>query len=212
MAWHDENVKQSKGAVVAEIAVDVVKVGLAAVPLVGGSVVEVLEILDARRLRRVELLRAELVDRLSDRLDEVEKAMRDDRIVDLIDDAVEKAARTRSDAQIRLLADVVALAVLGRTRLDSPEPSHVLLATIASLRPAHIEILIQLGTRRNINGQTIAPVPSTGPSKCPRDISMRLPHLASVLTPLLQDLRNGGLAEPDPSLVSRALGGVLAHH
>jgi hypothetical protein len=182
------------GSEIARAGFDLAKIASAAIPFIGGSIVETVEIIQGRRERRVFLMYRALVDELGDRVSVLEDAKSDSRVAQLIEDAVEAAIDARGDAQVRALGRILAQALQGAEQLDVVEPADVLFAAISSLRGAHVEILKVLATVRNVNGLLLE-FPGTQVTT-QRVISMELPHIATVLTPLLQDLENRSLAEP----------------
>jgi hypothetical protein len=175
-------------------ALDIMKVGAGFVPFAGPGLAGLVEVVEDRRKRRIFLLLQGIVEELGERIEVLETANDDDRIADIVDDAVEKAARTRSDSQIRLLSKVAAKAFLGAVSDDYAIYTHALMASISTLRPEHVEILLEIGTRRNVHGDVTMPIPSVG-TTTPRSLSMRRPHLASLMPPLLKDLESGGLIQ-----------------
>jgi hypothetical protein len=187
----------STGVVVAGIGLDVAKIGAAAIPFVGGSIVEVVEVLQARREHRVTRLRDEIVRQLGDRVSKLEESLTDGPFVDLLDDAIEKAARTRSDEHISLLAGVIANAAVGHDH-DQIERDHILLGTIASLQPAHVALLTSLGSIETLSGDLVGEWPVVGHAHNKRALAVRHPNLADILDPLLADLLAGGLIAVPP--------------
>lgn len=189
----------------ARVAVDVGKVGGAAIPIVGGSIVAVIDVLDDRRLRRVEHFRDELLGQLGDRVSDVEYRLAEEPFADLVDDAVERSARTRNAKHIELMARVVAEALREGASPEQLEHHHILLRLVAELLPAHLQLLVEIGTLRNISGQVMRPEPVIGCGRTQRSLASRFPSLDGVVEPLVADLIAAGLVMYEPEDVTKVI-------
>ena len=187
-------------------AIDLTKIGVAAIPIVGGTVVEIIEVLDERRLRRVERFRDELLAQIGNRLVELETRMGEEEFANLMDDAVERAARTRSEAHIDLIARVVAEALTGNFTFEQFEYHHMLLRLVAELLPAHLQLLVEVGTIRvNVGGPPMDPAPTVGHGKTKRRLALQLPDLATFIDPLLAELLAFGVVNSVPDEIVKAI-------
>lgn len=176
-------------------ALDVGRVGAAAIPLIGGSIVETIGVLESRRAKRLERFRDRLIHSLGTRIKEVESRLSDDAFADLIDESIDKVVRTRHDRHIDLIAGVVADAILNPNQGMKMEQHHLLLRTVADLMPAHFVLLLEIGTIRNISAVIIGPRPVVGHGRTVRSLAMSDPEIANMISPLLADLAAAGLTQ-----------------
>lgn len=104
------------------------------------------------RRRRWETFVNELLDAWDGELDLLANALSEDRVASLLDHASRVAERSRSDAKIRMAAQVLAAVVAGtvdQTRLDHAE---IVLSMLDGLDSHHMVALGLLGAEREVPG------------------------------------------------------------
>jgi hypothetical protein len=184
--------ERRRGALVkvGEAAVDVGRVGVTLIPLVGGTVTEVIGVLEERRYRRAQRLLDRLVAELGERVSAAEERLSDQGLADLLDDAFERAARTRAEEHIDLIARVVADALLGNPSPEQLDRHHLLVRMASELLPSHFVVLGEIGTSNVLQRSRW---PMLGIARTTSALARRFPELADVVEPMVGDLLAAGL-------------------
>jgi len=189
--------------------VDVARIGVAFIPLAGGGVAEVISVLEERRYRRAQRLLERLIAELGDRVRAAEERLGDGHLADLLDDAFERAASTRADEHIDLIARVVADALLGTASPEQLDRHHLLVRMASELLPSHFLVLTEIGTARLVNGEQYGTWPGLGIAHTTKTLAQHFPGLAEVVEPLVGDLLAAGLAMFTPPDATEEIAGTL---
>lgn len=185
-------------AKVGRVAVDMAKIGASFIPLAGGAVTEIISVLDDRRVRRAERLRNRLIAEIGERLAAAEERLKDERFADLLDDAFERASRTRNEDHIDLIARVVADALCGNVCAGQLDQHHLLVRMAAELLPSHFVVLAEMGTQRESDGTRWGPYPSMTHQSTVGSLSRWCVELSDLMHAVVGDLLAAGLVMYTP--------------
>jgi hypothetical protein len=132
---------------IARTTADLIRAGAAATP-VTGVLAELSKIPAARRERRWRFFLDQLFLAWDEELDELWKAVADERIAALLEHAQRLAEMSRSDEKVRLAAKIVASVLRGDDADERIEAANVLLQLIGPLEAHHLEVFAVIASPR----------------------------------------------------------------
>ncbi len=175
---------------IARTTADLIRAGAAATP-VTGVLAELSKIPAARRERRWRFFLDQLLVAWDEELDELWKAVADERIAALLEPAQRVAETSRSDDKVRLAAKIVASVLRGDDSDERIEAANVLLQLIGPLEAHHLEVFAVIGSPRPGEGQLAGQTVTGGWTTV--DLQERLPQSRALVPVIVAALTSAGL-------------------
>jgi len=204
-------VTESERGEVVHVGMDLVAAGLAAIPLVGGTVAGIFQAETNREFRtklreqerKLELL-GQIVEDLQGRVVDLKEAANDPDRLELLEAAATYAASARSADARRLIARVTAMAIIPTSDSNLISRAFLLLDTVSQLHPEHVKVLLEFGMIRSIGDAYFSP--SYGPRTRDSFRSWIVPDVSDIIDPILARLDGLGLirvaSEQEPGVGS----------
>lgn len=196
----------SKGEV-ARTTADLIRAGAAATP-VTGVLAELSKIPAARRERRWKFFLNELLLSWHQELEELWRAVSDERIAALLEHAQRVAETARSDDKVKLAAKIVASVLRGESSDERVETANVLLQLMQPLEAHHLEVFTVIGSPRQGEGQLAGQAVIGGWTMT--DLQDRLAHIRNLVPVIVAALTSAGLII-DSGAASVTYGGLGRH-
>ncbi len=174
----------------ARTTADLIRAGAAASP-VTGVLAELSKIPAARRERRWRFFLDQLLVAWDQELDELWKAVSDERIAALLEHAQRVAETSRSDDKLRLAARIVASVLSGEASHERVETANVLLQLIQPLEAHHLEVFTVVGSPRPGVGPLTEHMVTGGWTTA--DLQERLPRIRELVPVIVAALTSMGM-------------------
>lgn len=191
----------------ARTTADVVRAGAAATP-VTGVLAELSKIPAARRERRWKFFLNELLLSWDQELEELARAVSNERVAALLEHAQRVAEAARSDYKLQLAARIVASVLRGENSDERVETANFLLQLIQPLEAHHLEVFTVIGSPRPGEGQLAGQAVIGGWTMT--DLQDRSPHIRDLVPVIVAALTSAGLVI-DSGAASVTYGGLGRH-
>lgn len=171
---------------------DLVAAVTSAIPIAGGPIAGLIATAgNAKRDREVAFVR-HLLEKLGDRVDQLEAAAADRELSDLVGHGMEVAVVCRADDLLGLCAGIVADGIDESATEEHLSRAHLLLDILGQLHPDHIQVLRTIAAEGPSEiGSALDPLTGVGIS--PERLPGVLPELADIVLQLVAWLTALGL-------------------